>query len=89
MAAVRAIADTLEQEVPCDFEAALDATGQIRLRRILVQMIQQPLKLASLLRFGVASRRATTALTHYLDRFIEALALQECLQDSPLAAAQQ
>jgi hypothetical protein len=84
--AVRAISDSAEKEVPWDFEVTLDHLGQIRHGRLFLQLVRQPLKLASFVRFGLWSRRATISLARYLDRFVERLAAQEIVRDPSLVA---
>jgi adenosylhomocysteine nucleosidase len=85
--AIRAIADTADDEVPYDFEAASDSAGQVRLTSVLVQTISRIWELPSLTRFGIASWRATLSLARYLDRFVEELALEESQQRSELSVA--
>ena len=87
--AVRAISDSVEVGVPCDFEATLDHRGQIRFSRLLLQLIRRPLELAAFARFGLSSRRATIRLARHLDRFVERLAAQESLQFPSLVVTTQ
>jgi adenosylhomocysteine nucleosidase len=75
--AVRVIADPAEMDMPCDFEAALDSRGRIRLRHLVAQMARRPQALPGLLRFGLLTHRATVTLARFLDRFVERLAAGE------------
>jgi len=71
--ALRAIVDPAEMAMPCDFEAALDARGQIRIARLLSQLVRRPQALPGFLRFAWLSLRATSALARFLDAFFERL----------------
>jgi adenosylhomocysteine nucleosidase len=84
--AVRAIADRAEHDVPPDFEVTLDHLGQIRHGRLFLQLVRQPLKLVSFVRFGLSGRRATISLARYLDRFVERLAAHKIVRDPSLVA---
>lgn len=83
--AIRTIADTADDEVPYDFDAASDSTGQLRLGSVLVQIMRRPWEFPGLIRFGLAGWRATVSLTRYLDRFVEKLAFEESRQPSKLS----
>jgi nucleoside phosphorylase len=72
--AIRAIADTAHENVPYDFEAALDAGGQIRVARLAPQVMIRPWTLARAIQFGLMCRRATMSLAGYLDHFVQRLA---------------
>jgi adenosylhomocysteine nucleosidase len=78
--AVRVIADSAEEDVPCDFEASLDHWGQIRLGRVLLQTIRRPRTLPRVAEFGLTSRMATQVLARYLDGFVVRLAEQDTAQ---------
>ena len=85
--AIRTIADSVNDTVPYDFEAASDSAGQVRLQSTFGQIIRRPWELPSLVRFGIASWRATVSLARYLDRFVEELALQQSRQSSGLSVS--
>jgi hypothetical protein len=57
----------------CDFEAAMDAHGQVRIMKIMAQMVRRPQLLPDFLRLAGQSRRALMILARYLDRFFERL----------------
>ena len=71
--ALRAIVDPVEMAMPCDFETALDARGQVQMTRLLSQLARRPRALPKFLRFALLSRRATSHLARFLDRFLERL----------------
>jgi len=71
--ALRVILDPVEMPMTCDFEAAMDAHGQVRITRILAQLARRPQFLPDFLRLAQQSRRVLTILARFLDRFFERL----------------
>jgi len=71
--ALRAILDPVEMPMSCDFEAALDAHGQVRITKILAQLARRPQLLPDFLHLARQSRRVLIRLAHFLDRFFDAL----------------
>lgn len=79
--AVRAIADSADQDMPCDFEGASDDQGEIRMGKLLAQLVPRPQSWPGFFRLGVSSSRAAQALARYLECFVERLADEEGLHD--------
>jgi hypothetical protein len=71
--ALRVIVDPVEMPMTCDFEAAMDARGQVRISRILAQLARRPQLLPDFLRLARQSRHALKTLAGFLDRFFEQL----------------
>lgn len=71
--AVRVILDPVEMPMTCDFEAAMNAHGQVRVTRILAQLAHRPHLLPDFLRLARQSRRSLRILARFLDRFVEKL----------------
>ena len=71
--ALRVILDPVEMPMTCDFEAALDAHGQVRVTKILAQLARRPKLLPDFFRLARQSRRVLMSLARFLDRFFEAL----------------
>ncbi|MFZ0961559.1 MAG: hypothetical protein WAO35_11700 [Terriglobia bacterium] len=71
--AVRVILDPVEMPMTCDFEAAMDAHGQVQIARILAQLARQPQLLPDFLHLAWQSRRVFAILARFLDRFLEDL----------------
>ena len=69
--ALRVILDPVEMPMTCDFEAAMDAHGQVRITRILAQLASQPRLLPDFLRLARQSRRSLKILAAFLDRFFD------------------
>lgn len=72
--AIRAISDTLDFDMPYDFERARDAQGQIRVLGILSQVLRRPSGLPDLLRLARDSRFASRRLAGFLDAFAGTMA---------------
>ena len=71
--ALRVILDPVEMPMTCDFEAAMDAHGQVRITQLLAQLARRPQLLPDFLRLAQQSRRVLTVLACFLDRFFERL----------------
>ncbi len=71
--ALRVILDPVEMPMTCDFEAAMDAHGQVRITQILAQLARQPRLLPDFLHLARQSRRSLMILARFLDRFFERL----------------
>jgi nucleoside phosphorylase len=71
--ALRVILDPVEVPMTCDFEAAMDAHGQVQISRILTQLARRPRLLPDFLHLARQSRRSLLILARFLDRFIEDL----------------
>jgi hypothetical protein len=67
------ILDPVEMPMTCDFEAALNVRGQVRITRILAQLARQPRLLPDFLHLARQSRRVLMILARFLDRFLELL----------------
>jgi hypothetical protein len=71
--AIRAISDTADQNLPLDFNRAIDEDGKIDWLPALSQVAASPGCLPQLMRFGLDSSRAARKLAHFLDRYLECL----------------
>jgi adenosylhomocysteine nucleosidase len=71
--ALRVILDPAEMPMPCDFEAAMDQHGQVRITQILAQLARKPQLLPDFLRLSRQSRRVLKILARFLDQFLERL----------------
>lgn len=75
--AIRAIADPVHLALPCDFEAALDERGEIRVSSVLAQVVWAPKQWSRMISFAMNSYRATVNLARLLDRYVQLLAAQK------------
>ncbi|MDR3675347.1 MAG: hypothetical protein P4N24_07645 [Acidobacteriota bacterium] len=71
--ALRVILDPVEQPMTCDFEAAMDAHGQVQITRILAQLARHPQLLPDFLHVARESSRVLRILARFMDQFFELL----------------
>src|ERR1700674_2395075 len=72
--AIRAVSDTVEFDMPYDFERARDAQGQIRVMGVVSQVLRRPSGLPDLLKLVHDSRFAARRLADFLDAFAGTMA---------------
>jgi adenosylhomocysteine nucleosidase len=72
--AIRAISDTVDFDMPYDFEQARDAQGQIRVMGVFSQVLRRPAGFPKLMRLARDSRFASRRLADFLDAFAGAMA---------------
>jgi hypothetical protein len=80
--ALRVILDPVEMPMTCDFEAAMDAHGQVRITQILVQLVRRPQLLPDFLHLARQNRRSLMVLARFLDRFFKHLNRQSAASAS-------
>jgi nucleoside phosphorylase len=69
--AVRAISDTVEQDMPLNFAKVVDRAGHVRWARMVRELGMHPGKIRPLIRFAGDSRRAAEKLADFLDAFLD------------------
>ncbi|HEY6265856.1 MAG TPA: hypothetical protein VIW93_13725 [Candidatus Acidoferrum sp.] len=72
--AVRGISDAADRDLPVDFSKILGRDGTIRKRHLIGEIVRNPLRIPSLIRFGWLNKKATHSLADFLDKFIASLA---------------
>jgi hypothetical protein len=72
--AVRGISDSVEEDLPLDFNRVTTNLGDVSIKRVLGQMVKNPGAVPSLIRFGQQSRLAAERLAEFLDRYLKGLA---------------
>jgi hypothetical protein len=75
--ALRAISDPANVDLALDLNQAVSPQGVIARGRLLGALLQRPKALPGLVRLGVQSSRAATALSVFLDAFVVRLAASE------------
>ncbi|HSH14672.1 MAG TPA: hypothetical protein VLD18_01470 [Verrucomicrobiae bacterium] len=70
---VRAVSDTVHEDLPLDFNRVLDRGGRVSFPRLLGQVARRPDRLPKLIRMGAESRRAAASLAGFLDEYIPML----------------
>lgn len=68
---LRAISDTVRQDVPPDLDQIVDREGHVQTIPLLRLVVKHPGRIGSLLSFGARSRDAAVTLADFLDRFLE------------------
>jgi adenosylhomocysteine nucleosidase len=72
-AAVRAISDAADEDLPVDFARILDSHGHLRMGGLLKEVGFSPYRIPLLLQFARQSRAAGKSLADFLDRYIPAI----------------
>lgn len=70
---IRAISDTVDTDLPLDFDRVFDAQGKVSVLRVVGQLAKKPQKIAGLLRLAADSERAAGALAEFLDAYVDSL----------------
>ena len=68
--ALRAISDTVDEDLPLDFNRVTDDSGDVSITRILGQIAGSPQSVPALVRFGQRSRSAAESLANFLERYL-------------------
>jgi nucleoside phosphorylase len=69
--AIRAVSDTVDQDLPMDFSEVVDRAGRVRWTKMARELGRHPGKIPSLIQFGRESRRAAEELADFLDQYID------------------
>jgi hypothetical protein len=72
--AIRAISDSVEEDLPMDFNRVVTGNGDVSIPRVLGQIARHPAALPALVKFGKQSRAAAEKLAAFLDCYLESLA---------------
>jgi len=86
--AIRAISDTVDFNIPYNFESATDAHGQIRIGAVVAQVLRRPSGLPALFTLARDCRTASRHLADFLDIFAGTLADRLIPIESDAMAAQ-
>ena len=70
---VRAISDTVDENLPFDFGRAIRPDGRISYGPLLLQVAVHPRRLPAMISFGKKSEKAAHNLADFLDRYIGTL----------------
>ncbi len=71
--AIRAISDTVEEDLPLDFGWSMGRNGQINYGKLLLQVGRRPHKIPAMIGFGKRSEKAAQNLADFLDKYIAAV----------------
>jgi adenosylhomocysteine nucleosidase len=75
--AIRAVSDSLGEDLPLNFSEMLDASGKVQYARVAAALVRTPQRLPALLRLGRQSRRAAKELARFLDSYVTSLSMRE------------
>ncbi len=84
--AVRAISDTLDEDLPIDMAEILTDEGQVSIPRVLGQVALKPQSLPGLVRLAKNSKVAAQSLSRFLDAYVAALANRTAPLETKLTA---
>jgi nucleoside phosphorylase len=82
--AIRAVSDTVDQNLPMDFAEVVDRAGHVRWTKMAREIGRHPGKISSLVQFGRESRRAAEKLADFLDEYVREISKTQL---SPAAEA--
>lgn len=86
--AIRAVSDTVEQELPFDMNEIFDDRGQVSMPQVMGQMVRHPRSLSALVSLGRRSKRAAESLGKFLERYVAFVAERASnLEAQPRVAA--
>ncbi|MGB8542212.1 MAG: hypothetical protein WCD49_11310 [Candidatus Acidiferrales bacterium] len=83
---VRAISDTLDEDLPMDMSEIFTDEGQVSIPRVLGQVALKPQSLPGLVRLGKNSKVAAQSLSRFLDTYVAALANRTAPLETKLTA---
>ena len=72
--AVRAVSDTVDEDLPLDMNEIFSDEGQVSIPRVLGQVARNPQSLPGLVRLGKNSRAAAESLARFLESYMQVLA---------------
>jgi adenosylhomocysteine nucleosidase len=72
--AIRAVSDTVNDELPLDMNRIFTDEGQVSIPRVLGQVALHPTSVPDLVRLGQNSKAAAEALARFLDKFVATVA---------------
>jgi len=83
---LRAISDTVEEDLPMDFSEHISENGQIAVGRILGKIAYSPQLIPAMIRFGSRTKRVAEKLCEFLDSFISGLTAESSASEERVAA---
>ena len=73
VAAIRSISDTVDEDLPLDFNRVTDDSGDVSMKRILGEIVSAPSSIPALVRFGQQSKGAAESLAAFLEKYLQIL----------------
>ncbi len=72
--AIRAISDTVDEDLPLDFNKVTNNSGGLSVKRVLGEVVSSPASIPALIRFAQRSKSAAESLSHFLEHYLRSLA---------------
>ena len=85
--AIRAISDSVDEDMPIDMTDIFTDEGQISMPRVLAQAAKNPQSIAGLMRLGRNSKVAAEAIAGFLDHYVSMVAARMSGLEQNAAAA--
>jgi adenosylhomocysteine nucleosidase len=85
--AIRAISDSVDDDMPIDMTDIFTDEGQISMPRVLAQAAKNPQSISGLMRLGRNSKAAAEAVAKFLDRYVSMVAARMGDLEKQAAAA--
>ena len=73
---IRAISDSVDADLPLDFDRIFDEQGRVSVVKVLGQVAKRPQRIVGLLRLAGDSELAAQALARFLDDYIDSFSSQ-------------
>jgi adenosylhomocysteine nucleosidase len=71
--AIRSVSDTVDRDLPLDFDRVLDERGRVSIRKVAGQVVSKPSRIGGLIRLAHDSERAAGTLANFLNEFVRAI----------------
>jgi adenosylhomocysteine nucleosidase len=71
--AIRGISDGVEENLPLDFNRVNTDSGDISIRRVLLEAARHPASIPALVKFGLQSHKTAARLARFLDAYVQQL----------------
>jgi nucleoside phosphorylase len=71
--AIRSVSDTVDRDLPLDFDRVMDERGRVSIRKVAGQVVSRPSRIGGLIRLAHDSERAAGKLADFLDDFVRAI----------------
>lgn len=75
-AAIRAVSDTVDENLPPDMQEVFNDEGRVSIPRLMGHLARHPSSVPSLMRFGKQASRAAESLAEFLEKYIPVVAVK-------------
>jgi nucleoside phosphorylase len=83
---IRAISDTVDSDLPLDFNRIFNERGAVSIPRVVGQLATRPMQVGGLIRLAHDSERAASNLASFLDSFVQSLTAPPPTENAKAAA---